>query len=81
LAYRTLILRRVTGRRRRHDYDVFDGDRDVGCIFYWVVLVTDAPATLTGEIGKRTIIARWPEQENSLDLALGEHVQRKDPAV
>jgi hypothetical protein len=33
LAYRTLILRRVTGRRHRHDYDVFDGDPDVGCIY------------------------------------------------
>jgi hypothetical protein len=33
LAYRTLVLRRVTGRRHRHDYDVFDGDRDVGRIY------------------------------------------------
>ena len=33
LAYPTLILRRVTGRRHHHDYDVFDGDHDVGRIY------------------------------------------------
>jgi hypothetical protein len=33
LAYRTLILRRVTGRRHQDDYDVFDGARDVGRIY------------------------------------------------
>jgi hypothetical protein len=29
-----LIFRRVTGRRQHDDYDVFDGDRDVGRIYF-----------------------------------------------